>query len=166
MTTINRSKMERQNSNSKIDTQDILQAIKEEGYFPLTEDNGDVRFKVNGTLLVVTRGASECVSIRVYYAMDENNSEPAVLAANEIMSRYLLVRPVVSPSGDSIVFCIDSFCPSADVFRKMLPESISLLGEAIESHHDEMEKIMKQRSCAVPSMEELIRSMAFSSEKS
>ena len=39
-------------------------------------------------------------------------------------------------------------------------------GEAIESHHDEIEKIMKQRSRAVPSMEGLIRSMAFSSEKS
>lgn len=158
--------MEMHNSSTALTTQDILQSIKEEGYFPVAEDNGDVRFKVNGTLLVVTRGASECVSIRVYYAMDENNSEPAVLAANEIMSRYLLVRPVVSPSGDSIVFCIDSFCPSADVFRKMLPESISLLGEAIESHHDEMEKIMKKRSSAVPSMEEFIRSMAFSAEKS
>ena len=39
-------------------------------------------------------------------------------------------------------------------------------GEAIESHHDEMEKIMKKRSSAVHSMEEFIRSMAFSSEKS
>ena len=117
-------------------------------------------------MLVVTRGASECVSIRVYYAMDENNSESAMLAANEIMSRYLLVRPVVSPSGDSIVFCIDSFCPSADVFRKMLPESISLLGEAIESHYIEMERIAKQHSSTVSSMEEFFRSMSFSAEKS
>lgn len=158
--------MERQNSNSKFDTQDILQAIREEGFFPVAEDNGDVRFKVNGTMLVVTRGTSECVSIRVYYAMDEKNSESAMLAANEIMSRYLLVRPVVSPSGDSIVFCIDSFCPSADVFRKMLPESISLLGEAIESHYIEMERIAKQHSSTVSSMEEFFRSVSFSAEKS
>lgn len=158
--------MERQNSNSKFDTQDILQAIREEGYFPVAEDNGDVRFKVNGTLLVVAREGAGCVSIRVYFVLDESNSEPAILAANEIMSRYLLVRPVVSPSRDSIVFCIDSFCPGADVFRKMLPESISLLGEAIESHHNEMEKIMNQRSCAVYSTEEFIRLMSFSAEKS
>lgn len=158
--------MERQNSNSKFDTKNILQVIREEGFFPVAEENGDVRFKVNGTVLVVTRGASECVSIRVYYALNENNSNLAMLAANEIMSRYLLVRQVVSPSRDGIVFCIDSFCPSADVFRKMLPESISLLGEAIESHHNEMEKIMKQRSCAVSSMEEFFKSMSFSAEKS
>lgn len=158
--------MERMDNNSKLDTQEILQAIREEGFFPVAEDNGDVRFKVNGTMLVVTRGASECVSIRVYYAIDENNSEPAMLAANEIMSRYMLIRPVVSPSGDSIVFCIDSFCPSADVFRKMLPESISLLGEAIESHYIEMERIAKQHSSTVSSMEEFFRSMSFSAEKS
>lgn len=154
------------NNSTALTTQEILQAIREEGFFPVAEDNGDVCFKVNGTMLVVTRGTSECVSIRVYYAMDEKNSEPAMLAANEIMSRYLLVRPVVSPSGDSIVFCIDSFCPSADVFRKMLPESISLLGETIESHYNEMEKIMKQHSSAVSSMEEFFRSMPFSTEKS
>lgn len=154
------------NNSTALTTQDILQSIKEEGYFPVAEDNGDVRFKVNGTMLVVTRGTSECVSIRVYYAIDESNSKPAMLAANEIMSRYLLIRPVVSPSGDSIVFCIDSFCPSADVFRKMLPESISLLGETIESHYNEMEKIMKQRSSAVSSMEGFFRSMSFSAEKS
>lgn len=154
------------NNSTALTTQDILQSIKEEGYFPVAEDNGDVCFKVNGTMLVVTRGTSECVSIRVYYAIDENNSKPAMLAANEIMSRYLLIRPVVSSSGDSIVFCIDSFCPSADVFRKMLPESISLLGETIESHYNEMEKIMKQHSSAVSSMEEFFRSMPFSTEKS
>ena len=154
------------NNNPALTTQDILQCIKEEGYFPVAEDNGDVRFKVSGTSLIVTREGAECVSIRVYYAMDESSSEPAMLAANEVMSRYLLVRPVVSHAGDSIVFCIDSFCPSADAFRRMLPESISLLGEAIESHHHEMERIIKQRSPAASSIEEFLRSMPFSSEKS
>lgn len=150
------------NSGTTLTTQDILQAIREEGFFPVAEDNGDVRFKVNGTLLVVSREGKGCVSIRVYFAMDECNSEPAMLAANEIMSRFLLVRTVVSPSGDSIVFCIDSFCPSADVFRKMLPESISLLGDAIEFHHSEMERFAKQHSSAVPTVEDFFRWLPFS----
>ena len=56
--------MEMHNNSTALTTQDILQSIKEEGYFPVAEDNGDVCFKVNGTMLVVTRGTSECVSIR------------------------------------------------------------------------------------------------------
>lgn len=156
------------NNGDTLTTQDILQVIKEEGYFPVKEDDGAVRFKVNGTLLIVAMEGSDCVSIRVYYSMEEANLEPATLAANKIMSRYLLVRPVVSHSGDSIVFCIDSFCPNADVFRKMLPESISLLGEAIESHHQEMERIRKQRSTSTEmiTMEELLMGMSVSKKKS
>ncbi len=99
----------------------IEQYIKNEGYIPTIDDDGDIMFKVEGETYYISVMYEEdedlyYVTMTYYLYSDDVSETQALQACNQVMRKYKLVQCCAFPSEDSdrIDYRIDGPCFAAN----------------------------------------------------
>ena len=145
----------RKDSGSKLlDIDAMYRVVKEEGYFPTKDADGDITFKIKGIKIVVGECAEGFVYTRVYYGLDSESIQAAMCAANDVNMAYVAVKTLIVEKIESLIFSVESYCIDVDVYRVFFQRSISILAESVDKFEEEMQKYSNRQSSPSPLTEE------------
>ena len=132
MINIFKSKHKMPKTPADLTTKEILSMIREEGYFPRIENDGDVSFKINGTTFTFGTCAKGFVYGRIYYRLKSEDKWPAIIAAQHVELSYVAIKTLVIPENESLIFSVESLCGSRETFRTFFNRALSILSDSVE----------------------------------
>lgn len=132
---------------------DIMSFLREEGYVPSYDSDGDIRFKLEGTSywIIVSEGEGIdpffVILGRSGYTLEGDNAysyAPSVLACNDITgekkaAKLYCTESVVSPSAQFFVSGITEF-------KKVYPRYMSCLKTVFNAFEDKYYEYEKQKT--------------------
>ncbi len=136
---------------------EMLAIIQDEGYFPRMENDGDVTFKIQGTSFTYGTCAKGFAYGRLYYKLRREDKWAAMLAAQCVELSYVAIKILVIPDSESLIFSVESLCPSADEFRVFFRRSLSILSDSVGAFSDYFKEYSVEPECKEKECEELIR---------
>ena len=145
----------RKNSGSEpLDRDAMYRVIQEDGFFPTKGTDGDISFKIKGTRIDVGECANGFVYTRVYYSLDKEDVISALYAANQVEKTYVAIKSIVSEENGSLIFSVESYCLSVDVYRAFFQRSVSIISDSIDTFREEMHKYDERQNSQVVLTEE------------
>ena len=124
-----------------LDINAMYRVIKEEGYFPTKDADGEITFKIKGTRIVVGECAEGFVYTRAYYYdLDKESVQAGLYAANVVNLTYVAVKTIIVEENESLVFSVESFCNDIETYRAFFQRSVSILADSIEVFQKEIQK--------------------------
>lgn len=150
--------LEKNNMKKKTPTEltpeQMLIVIREEGYFPHLEDDGDVSFKISGTTFTYGTCAKGFVYGRLYYNLDRVDKWKALLAAQHVDLSYVAIKTLVVPENDSLIFSVESLCDSSETFKLFFNRSIYILSDSVKAYTQKMQELDNNTECEEMELEE------------
>ena len=133
----------------------IFRCMMEDGYYP-TYEGTHILFNVddNTAVLEYEEGVQ---SIRIFFSIEEDAYDLFLEASNAMMMESFIVKPVVMDNMENIMFSCEMICGTMREFRKLLPQGIRYLKEAIEMHKLHMKRLIlaeKISSAAISATED------------
>lgn len=125
----------------------ILNVIREEGFFPHTEDDGDVSFKINGTTFTYGTCARGFVYGRLYFNLNGVDKWKALLAAQHVDLSYVAIKTLVVPENDSLIFSVESLCGSSETFKLFFNRSIYILSDSVKTFSQKIHELEDDPEC-------------------
>ena len=122
----------------------IFRYMMEEGYYP-TFENSHISFEVEGTLAIVEYEEG-ILSIRLFFSLDEEDSNILLASSNATMMETYIVKPVVLEDYKSLMFSCEIFCDTLRDLKRFFPKGIFLLTDAINEHKRQTRQIMLAQS--------------------
>ena len=122
----------------------IFRYMMEEGYYP-TFENSHISFEVEGTLAIVEYEEG-ILSIRLFFSLDEEDSNILLASSNATMMETYIVKPVVLEDYKSLMFSCEIFCDTLRDLKRFFPKGIFLLTDAINEHKSQTRQIMLAQS--------------------
>ena len=141
-------------SRELLDSDAMYRVIQDEGFFPTKGTDGDISFKINGTRIDVGECANGFVYTRVYYSLDKEDVISALYAANQVEKTYVAIKSIVSEENGSLIFSVESYCLSVDVYRAFFQRSVSIISDSIDTFREEMHKYDERQNSQVVLTEE------------
>ena len=124
------------NSVIELTSKDMASVIREEGFFPHIETDGDVSFKLEGTTFTFGSCAKGFVYGRLYYHLKCEDKWPAVLAAQHVELSLVAIKALVVPDNEYLIFSVESLCADKEGFRTFFIRSLSILRDAVKTFVD------------------------------
>lgn len=115
---------------------DMAIVIREEGFFPHIETDGDVSFKLEGTTFTFGSCAKGFVYGRLYYHLKREDKWPAILAAQHVELSLVAIKALVVPDNEYLIFSVESLCAEKEGFRTFFIRSLSILRDAVKTFAD------------------------------
>ena len=125
----------------------MLSIICEEGFFPRSEDDGDVSFKIKGTTFTFGTCAKGFVYGRIYYYFKREDKWPAMLAAQHVELSYVAIKTLVLPENESLVFSVESLCGTSDAFRAFFKRALFILADSVGMFADKLHEYERNKEC-------------------
>lgn len=141
-------------SRELLDSDAMYRVIQEDGFFPTKGTDGDISFKIKGTRIDVGECANGFVYTRVYYFLDKEDVISALYAANQVEKTYVAIKSIVSEENGSLIFSVESYCLSVDVYRAFFQRSVSIISDSIDTFREEMHKYDERQNSQVVLTEE------------
>lgn len=126
---------------SEISNSEIMKIIKEEGYQPQIESDGDISFSVNGTIFTFGRCGNGFVYGRAYYQIDKEDYMNALFAAQDVELSLVAIKVMISPNNQSLIFSVESLCGDSATFRIYFNRALSILSSSINHFSDKMREV-------------------------
>lgn len=116
----------------------IMDAIRFHGYIPLIDDNGTIRFRVDGELVYITYD-SDIVTLYKGYSLDSSYADIGLmrLASFWAEQEYKIGKIFVADDDSSIAFSVSYFEHTFANFCATLPAYIQIL-ESLRKKHIEI----------------------------
>ena len=133
----------------------IFRHMMEEEYYPVFEET-HITFEIQGNMAVLEYEEG-IMSLREFFSIDEEAYDMFLEASNATMTRSFMVKPVLLDDMCTIMFSFEIPCTNMREFKKHLKTGIKLLSEALETHRDEMRKLIIAEgmlTTAVPAIDE------------
>ena len=144
-------------SSTELTSQEMLSVIREEGYFPRVEPDGDVSFKIKGTTFTFGTCSKGFVYGRLYYTMKREDKWPAMLAAQQVELSYVAIKALVVPENGNLIFSVESLCGTIDVFRVFFNRALSILSDSVGAFADKFHEYESDEECRDRQYEEAVR---------
>jgi hypothetical protein len=124
----------------------LAQILREEGYLPRIDEDGDISFKAEGIgyLVRVAVDDDEYCQLQLGYRLPEDTlSEHALSVANHLNGKLKAVKTTVWPWRDarqysSVSFTIEQFFDEPERLRAPLGRSISALRNASDEYFEQL----------------------------
>ena len=119
-----------------------LDYLKEEGYRPAVDDDGDIVFKAEGKMYVLFNPADDTELLRLgalglWPLESPDELALAFRVCSSVTGRFKLAKVYVV--GDSNVMAtIDQLLPEADLIEAIFPRALSIIQEAVREFREEM----------------------------
>lgn len=126
---------------------EILSVIREEGYSPQIESDGDISFKIKGTTLTFGTCANGFVYGRIYYNLKREYRWPALLAAQHVELSYVAIKVLVVSECESLIFSVESLCGNKEGFRVFFNRTISILSDSVRTFADKFSEYEADEDC-------------------
>lgn len=121
----------------------IMEYLREEGYVPKIDDDGDVMFKCEGRTYYVILDASDEQFYRLvfpnFWSIDDDAERSGVVAAAQAATAKTKVAKVF-PVKDDTWASIELFLPNPESFTQVFSRSMSALRAVVQSFRDAMEQ--------------------------
>ena len=130
-------------SSAELTPQEMLSVIREEGYFPRVEPDGDISFKIKGTTFTFGTCAKD--------------KWPAMLAAQHVELSYVAIKALVVPENGNLIFSVESLCGTVDVFRVFFNRALSILSDSVGAFADKFHEYEADEECRDKQYEEAVR---------
>lgn len=140
----------------KLSLRSIFRCMMETGYYP-TFEKDHIIFAADDNLGVVEYEEG-ILSVRLFFSIDEDMGGLFMEASNSTMQETYGVKSVVLDDMQNLMFSCEFPCDTEREFRKFLPKGICLLSEAIETHKEEMKKLILAESVvrkAMPQVDDI-----------
>ena len=146
-----------QKTSTELTAKEMLSIIREEGFFPRAEDNGDVSFKIKGTTFTFGTCAKGFVYGRIYYHLQREDKWPAMLAAQHVELSYVAIKILVVPDNDSLIFSVESLCGTREAFRPFFNRALSILADSVGAFADKFHEYEGNEECKEKEYQETIQ---------
>lgn len=147
---INKSKNKKMlKTSSELTSKEMLSIIREEGYFPRPEDDGDVSFKITGITFTFGTCTKDFVYGRIYYHLKREDMWPAMLAAQHVELSYVAIKALVVPDDESLVFSVESLCGTSVAFRAFFNRALSILADSVGTFADKFYECERMKSARI-----------------
>ncbi len=123
-------------TSTELTSKEMLSIIRDEGYCPRSEDDGDVSFRIKDTTLTFGLCAKGFVYGRIYYHLKREDKWPAMLAAQHVELSYVAVKALVVPDNESLIFSVESLCETGEAFRVFFKRARSILADSVGAFED------------------------------
>ena len=147
MMKIFKTKKKKVPSPTEMTSKEIMSIIREEGYFPRIEDDGDVSFKIKGTTLTFGTCAKGFVYGRIYYHLKGEDKWPAILAAQYVELSYVAIKVLVVPDSNSLIFSVESLCATSEAFRSFFNRTLSILADSVAAFSEKFREYDEREEC-------------------
>lgn len=147
MMNIFKTKKKKMPTSAEMTSKEIMSIIREEGYFPHLEDDGDVSFKIKGTTFTFGTCAKGFVYGRIYYHLKVEDKWPAILAAQHVELTYVAIKVLVVPDSNSLIFSVESLCATSEAFRSFFNRTLSILADSIGAFSDKFREYDASEEC-------------------
>lgn len=144
-------------TSNELTSKEMLSIIREEGYFPRPEDDGDVSFKIKGTTFTFGTCAKGFVYGRVYYHWKREDKWSALLAAQHVEFSYVAIKTLVVPDNESLIFSVESICGTSEVFRVFFNRALSILTDSVVAFADKFKEYKENEACKDRMLQEAIQ---------
>ena len=132
---------------TELTSEQMLNVIREEGYFPHIEDDGDVSFKIHGTTFTYGTCAKGFVYGRLYYDLNGIDKWKALLAAQHVDLSYVAIKTLVVPDNSSLIFSVESLCGTAETFKLFFNRSIYILSDSVKAFSQRINELENDTEC-------------------
>ncbi len=122
----------------------IFRYMMEEGYYPQYEKT-HIIFDIDDNIGVV-QYQEDILSIRVFFAIDEEAHSLFLEASNATMVETFAVKPAILDDRKNIMFSCEIICDNLRDLRRFFPRGVNRLREAIQAHKMEMKKAIMSDS--------------------
>ncbi len=116
-------------------TNQVLNFLKEEGYMPSLDSDGDVKFKSQGdTYFVVASDYDDGCYVKVMGIMgaEDVNVRAVLEACNATVAEYKFVRCYYNSSSQAIVYECAGFFTGIQQFKEIFADYLNILRSADE----------------------------------
>jgi hypothetical protein len=106
-----------------------MQYLREEGYLPSVDEDGDILFKVSGNNYFIIIDESDPQFFRIYTGVSLGSflPEDAQTAANYANMRSKVVKVYISSDGRSAAINTELLLPDPQGFKPVLSRALSLM---------------------------------------
>ena len=152
-------------TSTELTSKEMLSIIREEGYFPRIEDDGNVSLKINGTTFTFGTCARGFVYGRIYYRLKREDKWPAMLAAQDVELSYVAIKTLVVPTNESLIFSVESLCVTNEAFRTFFNMALPILADSVETFVDKFHKYERNEECKERECQEAVQMQKMLSSK-
>ena len=144
-------------TSTELTSKEMLSIIREEGYFPRSEDDGDVSFKITGTTFTFGTCAKGFVYGRIYYHLKREDKWPAMLAAQHVELSFVAIKTLVVPDNESLIFSVESLCGTSEAFRAFFNRALSILADSVGAFADKFHEYEGNEECKERECQEAVQ---------
>ena len=109
-----------------------MEHLRDEGYVPVIDDDGDVRFKVSGDTYFIIIDENDVSFFQIYmgFSLGSINAEDAFTAANISNRRSKVAKVSISPDGNIASITIEMILNDPEGFKFIFARALSLIRNA------------------------------------
>lgn len=144
---------------TELTEKEMFKTIQEEGYFPHTESDGDITFKIKGTTFSFGRCANGFVYGRLYYSLKKEDFWQALLAAQDVELSLVAIKVMIHPNSETLLFSVESLCRDKESFRSFFNRALSILGESVGKFYDRMRELEADTDCSDAAVDDQSKSV-------
>ena len=134
-------------TSTELTQKEMLSIIRAEGYYPRSEDDGDVSFKIKGTTFTFGKCAKGFVYGRIYFHLKREYKWPAMLAAQYVDLSYVGIKTLVVPDNESLIFSVESLCGTGEAFRVFFNRALPILTDSVGAFADKFYEYEGNEEC-------------------
>ena len=134
---------------TKNDLQNMyMEVLREEGYLPAIDEDGDILFKVSGSNYYIIINESEPRFFRIYRGVSLGSflPEDAIAIANDLNMYSMVAKVYISSDRKSAAINTELLLPEPQDFRPVFKRAISLMMFAENNFFDQL----RDRSAPAP----------------
>lgn len=134
--------------------QPIFEYLQEEGYRPILDEDGDIKFKSSGKTYWLNSPQTDDMYLRMFAAgniwpMKTREEWQLALQITDQISRDFKGVKAYTVSQDDVFFSVDLFLSEPAMFSKFLPRCLSALDTAVIEFLREINSLSESTNKAV-----------------
>ena len=114
--------------------------MMENGYNPSFEHT-HIQFELGDDTAVVEYNEG-LMSVRLFFSIDEDEYDLFLEASNMAMLKSSAVKIAVLDNMTDLMFSCEFLCENIRDFKRFLPQSVDRLKDALNTHKDEMRRLI------------------------
>lgn len=118
----------------------IFRHMMESGYNPSFEHT-HIQFELGDDTAVVEYNEG-LMSVRLFFSIDEDEYDLFLEASNMAMLKSSAVKIAVLDNLTDLMFSCEVLCENIRDFKRFLPQAIDRLKDALNTHKDEMRRLI------------------------
>ena len=118
----------------------IFRHMMENGYNPSFEHT-HIQFELGDDTAVVEYNEG-LMSVRLFFSIDEDEYDLFLEASNMAMLKSSAVKIAVLDNMTDLMFSCEFLCENIRDFKRFLPQSVDRLKDALNTHKDEMRRLI------------------------